>query len=262
MDDLLLAEPDAPAGMAEVVLPIGYRDGTGRVHRRVALRKLRGIDEALFHDTTLNGARLVSALLQSTVLRLGEIASPGAALLSQLYSADRNYLLFELRRITFGDAWLALYRCPTCDSTVRLTEELSSFTVRRLSEEQQAPDVVVDLEDGYRDRAGVPHLHLVLRLPRGDDEEFVSSLAETDLWQARDALIVRCIRQFGTLPRAALEAFGVKILRELTLSDRRQIQRALEETTPGINFRRALRCAKCGAEFDAIADVTDFFEVS
>ena len=59
--------------------------------------------------------------------------------------------------------------------------------------------------------------------------------------RARDAMILRCIETFGTLPRAALEAYGIKILRDLTLGDRRAIYRALDGEAPGVDFRRPLR---------------------
>ena len=50
--------------------------------------------------------------------------------------------------------------------------------------------------------------------------------------QARDALLLRCIKRFGTLPRAELEAYGIKILHELTLGDRRRLHDALN-AAPG-----------------------------
>jgi hypothetical protein len=261
MDDSLMFEV-APAATATVVLPIGLTDADGTTtHREASLRKLRGSDEALFYDTSLSGAQLVTELLRSCVARIGTVSPVQAAHLEQLYSVDRNFLLFALRRITFGDEWLAVYDCPACGTAVRVSEDLSEFSVLSLDHDASR-SVRVELEDGYQDRGGVVHKSVVMRLPRGADESVVSMLAESDLWQARDALLVRCIEQFGTLPRAALESFGVKIVRELTLGDRRRIQRALDDGTPGVDFKRTVRCSNCALDFDAIADVTDFFGVS
>jgi hypothetical protein len=260
MEESLRIE-SGPISTTTVRLPIGLTDARGTTHREVPLRKLRGNDEALFYDTSLSGSQLVTELLRACALRIGSIAPLQPAHLEQLFSADRNYLLFALRRITFGDDWEAIYSCPACDAAVRVSEDLATFVVRTLDDGQEAEPIAIDLEDGYRDRAGVTHRHVVIRLPRGHDEAFVARLAEADVRQARDALLVRCIDQLGDIPRAALESFGVKIVRELTLGDRRRIQAALDDGTPGVNFRRTVRCANCALEFDAVADVTDFFWV-
>jgi hypothetical protein len=249
----------APPRTVTVRLPVGYTDAQGRNHRDVALRKLRGSDEALLYDASVSGAELVTRLLHACVVSIGTLSPVVPALFEQLTSADRNYLLYELRRTTFGDEWQAVYACPVCETLVRRTEDLSTFAVRRLAEGEQPGDIELELEDGYRDRAGATHKTIVARLPRGSDETFVARFADTDPFQARDAMLVRCIKQFGTLTRAALEGYGAKILRELTLGDRQRLQRAVMAATPGVEFQRAVNCAACGMEFEAIADITDFF---
>jgi hypothetical protein len=260
MTDIPLLDA-APPHAVGFRLPVGYTDAQGRTHHDAALRKLRGSDEALLYDADLSGTDLVSRLLQGCLVRLGPFGPVEPALIDQLTSADRNYLLFELRRITFGDAWRAVYVCPGCATVVQRLEDLATFAVRRLGDGEAAPEVVVELEDGYQDRTGAAHRRVVARLPRGDDEAFVARLAESDFLQARDALLVRCIRQFGSLSRAALEGYGVKILRELTLGDRQRLQRAFE-TTPGVQFQRPVSCPGCGLQFETVADVTDFFGLS
>jgi len=249
----------APPRTVAVQLPVGYTDAQGHTYREAALRKLRGSDEALLYDASVSGAELVTRLLHSCVMSLGPFATVEPALIEQLTSADRNYLLYELRRITFGDEWSAVYVCPACEATVRRTEDLSAFEVRRLAEGETLRDVEVELADGYQDRSGATHRKVVARLPRGSDETFVARFAEVDLLQARDALLARCIRQFGSLTRAALEGYGAKILRDLTLGDRQRLQRAFADATPGVAFERSVRCPDCGLEFTAVADVTDFF---
>lgn len=261
MDDLLLLSP-APAESLPVELPVGVTGPDGRRHRGASLRKLRGTEEALFYDARLNGAQLVTEVLRACLTRLGPFAPVEASHVAGLSSVDRNYLLFELRRITFGDAWAAVYRCPACEAAIRVTEDLGEFVVRRPDADEALAAVTVDLADGYRDRTGAVHRTVTVRFPTGDDEHFVGALAETDYWQARDAMLVRCITTFGTLPPAALQSYGVKILRSLTLGDRRHLQRALDSATPGVDLKRTLSCPSCAMEFEAVADITDFFGVS
>jgi hypothetical protein len=246
----------------EVLLPIGYTDESGQVHRRASIRKMRGHEEALLYDGTLSAGRLVTELIHSCLLRLGELSPVDSGIVSQLYTADRNCLLLELRRITLGDRMQASYRCPGCDCNVAVVEDLSQVEVRRLGEGETLADVTLELEDGYVDREGMLHTELVLTLPRGVDEEFVSPIAAKDPLRAQDALLLRCVKRFGTLPKAALEAYGVKILRDLTLGDRRRLQKALNGQTPGVDFHRTVRCGQCGTEFQGVMDVSGFFSLA
>lgn len=246
----------------ELLLPIGYTDEAGRVHRRAVLRKMRGHEEALLYDSGLTGGRLVTELIRSCLVRLGDLSPVDAGVVAQLYTADRNYLLLELRRVTLGDRLQAAYRCPRCGGDVMTVEDLSQVEVRRLDEGQALADRVIELEDGYEDRKGKLHTELTLTLPRGVDEEFVSPMAAQDPFKAQDALILRCIKRFGSLPRAELEAYGVKILRELTMGDRQRLHQALNGQSPGVDFQRLMECGHCGAAFKGVLDVSNFFVLS
>lgn len=243
----------------EVVLPIGYADAAGRFHRTAALRKMRGHEEALLYDASLSAGQLVTELLRGCVLRLGDLGEPAPDLYSKLYSADRNYLLVELRRFTLGDSLPCTYLCPGCGADVPTVEDLGQIEVRRLDGDRAPDSATVVLDDGYVDRDGVRHTELRLRLPRGDDEELVAGTADQDPLRARDVLILRCIESFGSLPRKALEAYGIKILRDLTLGDRKRIYRALDTEAPGVDFRRAIRCPACALQFEAFLEASHFF---
>jgi hypothetical protein len=247
----------------EVFLPIGYVDAAGRGHRRAVLRKMTGHEEALLYDASLTAGRLVTELIRSCLLRLGDLEAVDANVVAQLYTADRNYLLLELRRITLGDRLAAAYTCPQCSASVPVTEDLAQLEVRRLPEGQALADIMLHLEDGYVDRQGTLHSEVTLTLPRGVDEEFVAPMAARgDLLRAQDALILRCIRRFGTLPQAELEAYGVKILRDLTLGDRQRVCAALNGQLPGVDFSRSVQCGQCGTAFQGVLDVSGFFTLS
>lgn len=243
----------------EVTLPVGHTDASGRVHRRASIRKMRGHEEALFYDPLLTPGRLVTELVKGCLIRLGDIDAIMSDLVSQLYSADRNYLIVELRRITLGDQLQASYTCPSCGGETTVVEDLGSLEVRRLTNGSSPQAIAITLEDGYEDRDGAVHREVQVRLPRGADEEFVSRTAEKDPLRARDALILRCIESFGALRRQALESYGIKILRDLTMGDRRLLYQAIEAQTPGVNFRRSIRCAHCNGQFSAVLEASGFF---
>jgi len=243
----------------EVVLPVGYSEPTGKIHRRAALRKMRGHEEALLYDPSISAGRLVTELLRGCLVRLGDQGEVSPEAVRRLYSADRNYLLVELRRFTLGDALPCSYLCPGCGADVAVVEDLAALAVRRIDGDGKPELAVVQLDDGYVDREGVRHTEIRLRLPRGDDEELVAETAEKDPLRARDALILRCVESFGALPRKALEAYGIKILRDLTLGDRQKIYRVLDADAPGVDFRRQVRCPACARSFEAFLEASHFF---
>lgn len=245
-----------------VTLPIGITDEHGQVHRQANIRKLRGHEEALMYDSSLSAAELVTKLIYNCLLQLGELELKDESVVSNMYTVDRNFLLVEMRRFTLGDQLQASYLCPGCGQTLSVREDLSQLPVRRLDSGQKLSDIEVHLQDGYLDREGTVHTDLSLTLPKGVDEEFVSATAAQDPLKAQEALLLRCIKRFGGLSKATLEAYGVKILRDLTIGDRQILQQALGSDTPGVDFIRTIECGGCGISFQTALDTSVFFSLS
>lgn len=244
----------------EFNLPIGYTDGEGKTHRAAVLRKMTGKEEAILADRRFqkNGGKLVSELLKSCLVRLGELNGSSAEAMPALYSADRNYLLLKLRTITFGPELEASYSCPSCGETTKTVENLDELPMRALAEDQAPDEIVVELEDGWTDRDGSTHTALTLRLPTGADEEAVAAQMRQNPSLGKNALLSRCLKSLGELARHRLEAMGPKILAELTLTDRRKIDKALSAAAPGVDLVRPIECAHCGHEFSSTVDLSHF----
>jgi hypothetical protein len=245
----------------QVELPLGYVDESGRVHRSAVIQKMRGHEEALFYDLGLSPGRLVTELIKGCLVRLVDGPEITAHLVSRMFSADRNFLVVQIRRVTLGDVVTCRYTCRGCGADFAVAEDLGHLEVRRSGEGAPGQTIHVELEDGYRDHEGVTHTSLELRLPRGDDEEFISRMTNNDPLRARDALVLHCTKSFGTMPRTYLESRGLKILRDLTLGDRRRIYRALDDESPGVNFRRTVACERCGEQFKTVLEMSSFFDL-
>ncbi len=245
----------------QVELPLGVVDESGHVHRQAVIQKMRGHEEALFYDANLSPGRLVTELIRGCMVRLVDGPAVTGPLVSRMFSADRNFLIVQIRRLALGDAVTCRYSCRSCGADITVVEDLGRLEVRRAGEAALRPTFRVELEDGYRDTEGVTHTSLELRLPRGEDEEFISQVIDSDPLRARDALILRCIHSFGTIRRSLFEAHGLKLLRDLTLGDRRRIYRALDDDSPGVNFRRTITCDRCGEQFKAVLEVSSFFDL-
>jgi hypothetical protein len=236
-------------------LPIGL-DGE---LQEVALRKLTGNEEALLVEPRLrqNAGKLITALLASCVRTVdGEKLTPATA--RSLASADRNFLLVELRRYTFGDELEARYQCPRCREATLVLEDLGALDVRTVADGAET-EILVELEDGYRDPSGDVHRELVFALATGEDEEAASGARDSNPSRQRDALLARCLLRVGDLEPHRVEALGARILADLTMSDRRLVQQALDASVPGPDLTRTIVCAHCDEEFRAHLDMTRFF---
>jgi hypothetical protein len=244
----------------ELTLPIGYLDEEGRLQRTAVLRKMTGREEAILADRRFqrNGGKLVTELLHSCLVRLGEVPKNGASMVSSLYSVDRNYLLIKLRSITFGPELQAKYTCPSCNENVSVLEDLDELPVRTLSEGDSPEEIRVELQDGYEDRDGQVHTALTLRLPTGLDEEAVAPQLRQNASLGKNALLARCLKSLGDMPRHRLEALGTKILADLTMTDRRLIDRALNQGAPGMDLVREIECPVCGHVWKSSLDMTYF----
>ena len=258
----MLSETTAPPRREhDATLPIGYVDRDGVAHRKVVLRKMTGREEAILADRRFqrNGGKLVTELLHSCILRIGEDEQITRAAVSSLYSADRNYLLLRLRSITFGPELDATYTCPTCGAVTAVTEDIDSLPV---VEADDGAEVRIELEDGYIDRDGSLHTTMVLRLPTGADEEAVASQMRDNASTGKNALLARCVQRLGDLAPHRLDAMGPKIMADLTMTDRRLIDRALNSEAPGVDLVRHLDCDACGRAFTASLDLSNFLSLA
>jgi hypothetical protein len=244
----------------EVTLPIGSRDERGRVHRSAWLRKMTGREEALLADPAnqRNGGRLVTALLQSCITRLEDMEEVPRSQVERMYSVDRNFLLLRLRGLTFGNTLPASYTCPSCGNRFEVDEDLSELPLRILAPDEEPEDIVVELEDGFVDRDGAVYTSMTLRLARGDDEAAVAPQMRKNPSLGKNALLARCMKSLGDLPAHRMEALGPRIMSDLTLADRRLIDKAFNEGAPGIDLIREMDCPSCGSEFRSTLDMTRF----
>lgn len=243
-------------------LPVGYMDEDGRVHRTATLRKMSGHEEAMLADRKLrqNAGKLVTELLTSCTKKLDDVPTVNRQLIAELTSPDRNYLLLELRKITFGETIEANYRCPACGGTNHILEELDELPVSR-ADSGGPPEITVELEDGYEDKNGEVYMTMSFRLPTGVDEEKTANIVKSNASRGTNALLSRCMLGLGDMPTNRREALGTKILGDLTMGDRARIERAFRQEMPGVDLTRELTCEHCGSPIKTTLDMKSFFSL-
>lgn len=100
------------------VLPRGYVDWEGQVHREGVMRLATARDE-LFAQVDARVGRapgyLTVALLEKTITKLGSVTPPiGASVIENLFASDLAFLQDLYRRINQEGHTEAAVTCPSC----------------------------------------------------------------------------------------------------------------------------------------------------
>ena len=231
-----------PAGVA-FTLPHGVRAGSEWT-RDARLHALTGAEEEFLAEegATLAPAERTTELLARCVDRIGPIeASPETVL--QLTIGDREALLLQIRRLTFGDRLEAVVACPSADCGERMDLELSVGDL--LVEPSLGED---DWRQGAVARAGSRYT-VRYRAPTGADQRDAARLA-TDLPAAAALVLERCLG--GVVddrgePVAEVPAAVAEALPELMAS-----------CDPQAEILLSLACPACATRFRVLFDAGEY----
>ncbi|RZU35934.1 hypothetical protein EV284_3417 [Streptomyces sp. BK022] len=244
-----------PAG-GNFTLPGGYVLGGDYASARydAEVRELTGADEEALTKARSGGiGKFVSTLLQAgTVSVAGMKATP--ALLSELLLGDRDMLLLEIRRATYGDEveW-EHYSCPWCGEEFHLTITLDEIPVRRLDDPSKRV-FEVELRRGRK---------AFVRLPVGSDQEALLAVAERATDSEQNTLLLsRCIISVVEADGSEHAVSGnPDFARSLGIADRKTILEAIEKNQPGPQYNDVkFTHDSCGKEVPLFISAGDLFQ--
>lgn len=102
----------------EFILPKGYLDPDGTLHKEGLMRLATAGDEILpMKDARVqqNPAYLTIILLSRVVTRLGEVKMVNTRVIESLFAEDLNFLQGLYRRINEQGSNTVVTACPKCD---------------------------------------------------------------------------------------------------------------------------------------------------
>ncbi len=231
-----------PGGM----LPGGWFDADGRLHRDFDLAVLTGREEELLAQARHpRPAALVTEVLSRCVRRIGEVSPVPLEMARDLLVADRLHLLLELRRATFGDRVRATLVCPWPGCGRRASLEFSVADVPVQTRSLPGRWHTMTLDDGRE---------VVFRLVTGAEQEELAGLAEENEGAALTALLTRCVRRIGED-----EQPGEDTVAALPARVRAEIEERMRQVSPSVAQTMDTRCTECGRAFTVPFDVQRFF---
>ena len=102
----------------EFVLPKGFVDKDGNIHRKGVMRLATAKDEvAPLQDYRVksNEAYMTIILLSRVITKLGDLKNIDTATVEKLFSVDLDYLQRFYQKINSEESSTISLRCPDCD---------------------------------------------------------------------------------------------------------------------------------------------------
>jgi hypothetical protein len=213
-------------------LPGGLVLDDGRRLGRAELRPLTGREEEwLTQHAGMASAHLATKLLSACFVRLEE-EPVNSEIIDKLLVGDRDYLILQLRRMTLGDRFAAVFSCPACKRAMDV-----EFLAQDISIEPRLQNTVA-----YTWASDDAQRVVRYRLPNGADQEAVADLRAGD---AVEALLARCLIDDGGTP--------------LSNEERVAVIAEMDARAPQIDLELELNCPECGHSFTTPFDCTSFF---
>jgi hypothetical protein len=238
------------------MLPGGYWDGTGQVHREFELSALTGREEELLAQAGQSQrATVVTEVLSRCVRRLGGISPVPPEVTRRLLVADRQYLLLHLRQITFGDLVHADLVCPWPDCGVQVSADFPVSSVPVEEPPYRAASHTMTLSAqalaAGTDLGGDGEV--CFRLPDGSDQEELSDLLAYNEAEALTGLLCRCVQRLGPYRPPDLEQIS-----GLSALARAEVEEQMRKVAPKVEQTMTAVCVGCGRTFVAPFDVQRF----
>jgi len=176
-------------------------------------RKLRSIKHAN------QGSKIIKSLFQSCVMGLDY---------DSMTMADKNYILFKLREISYGDEYTIAAECPMCESKNSLTLNISQVPVEYAKDDYKEP-IALKLPDSKQT--------LVYVTPRCNDEKFLENmeLLTDNLW-----------RFMISIGKYKDERIKKEFLKSTTVKDVVYFREQLVKGGYGMKSDMSYECAGCG----------------
>ncbi len=244
----------------EVKLLAGYTDEAGVTHTDAEIREMLGVDEEMVQksENRSNIGRLVTSLLVGCVTKIGPYVSKDMKpaqwekIVKSLYLGDRDLLLMEIRKLTYGGEVELPFQCqnPECKQKGKHILDWEEIEIEEL--EVSPHNIPFELKRGVRDKEGQLVKHGTLRLPTGEDQELLDSIARKNMGQANTSLITRCVKDLGTVKLSA------KTFKDMSVADREKLVVLIGESHFGPNFKIEIDCPSCGSTFDVGVNPVNF----
>lgn len=233
-----------PVGVVELLA--GHYDSfTGELATTAEVRELTGADEEAIAKAQDIGKGLLIILQRATV-SIGD--SPASLeILDSLLSGDRELLLMNIRKVTFGNTIDMIGPCPGCgESDQKFTIDLDT-------------DVPMNkLNDPVEDRTFTLSCKLgevTIALPTGKTQKKLIQNSDKTSAELDTLLLVDCVQAIN-----GMTVYDKKQILNMGLADRRKILQEIGLRNPGPDLSEIKKnCPACSQEVTIPLSLAELF---
>lgn len=219
---------------------------------RVTVKAMRMAEEKLLADQGRDRAEVLNTLIQNCTEGLN---MP----FSDVLVADKLYLLFLIRVVSFGPAVEFGMKCGKCTNTNHYRLDITKDIETRLLDHSVGnPEPFPAMLPIERVKLGLRYLRVAdeLEIERYARQQTLTRKQEGD--PTYTYRLARMIQTVNDQPISMIDALS--LVERLYSSDSGAISDALEENDFGLNLRLSLPCGRCGAAIEEVFPFTaDFF---
>lgn len=127
----------AKSSVDQWILPTGYLDEAGRLHREVHLRELTGEEEDILTSRNMPIHVRLGKILENCVVSIGEYDGNNPrwrSIIKDLVSTDRLFLILKLRILSLGPIYSAKMVCRKCEAVSAQSVDLNDFKISGLKD--------------------------------------------------------------------------------------------------------------------------------
>lgn len=232
-------------GEDEFLLPVGYTDSEGVLHRTVKLRPMTGLTEEAISDPKVrdNGGKLITELFYSVIEGIGSVRKVNKEIIRDLTTIDRDFLLIKNAQVSVGEEISYIDKCPHCNNKNEVHINIAEIPVKYLSADADR-EFTFELPRGYKDKDGKVHNKITLVLPTGRVQERVAQIIRANPAQATTLMLQLITKKLGEM-----EYLNPDVFKNMTKKDRDYVSKKISEVEAGVSFSHELICSECGSEF-------------
>jgi hypothetical protein len=239
--------PDVPdAQDTHVTLPGGILID-GELITFAEVKELTGEDEEEIARALKNGnpQRFVDVLTRQSVVRIGD-QKPDRKLLKRLLTGDRDMILLQTARVTFGETHeFEGIICPGCNESVDIEFELNEIPVRKV--ENATDTFKVNLRSGVAE----------VRFPVVSDYDKASENTSLTTKERDTLLLSQVVKSIDNIP---VNGQKQPVL-EMGVKDRKAILDYITNHMPGPRYDEIkITHEECGTEVPLPVGIFDLFQ--
>lgn len=174
--------------------------------------------------------------------------------LEKMLLGDKFFILFQIRRLTYGDKYSFKFRCPDCDENGIFFVKLNEFDIKYLKDRK-----VEGLQEGQTDNIEytLPTLNkkVKFRLLRHEDEKLMEEISKT-----KEDSIITAMLTLRTTWIEGEQMITEEFFKKAPGLDNACYREFMDECDCGIDTSVVLICKECKSEFEIDLPMNpDFF---